>query len=202
MQILNHTQGSQEWLQARLGVAAASNFSKIITSTGVESKTLESYALELATQKMLVEPEEGYKNSSMQRGNDLEPLAREVYEQETLEPVQEVGLMLSDCGNYGYSSDGLVGDDGLIEIKCPQATTHFSYIMDNKLPTTYKAQVQGGLWVSGRQWADFVSYNPNFKENKLFIIRVERDEEFIAKLAVLVEKTIKLRDEFLTKIKG
>jgi putative phage-type endonuclease len=196
MQILSHTQGSQEWLQARLGVATASNFAKIITSTGAESKTLETYALELASQKMLVEPEECYKNSAMRRGNELEPVAREVYEQETLEPVQEIGLMISDCGNYGYSSDGLVGDDGLIEIKCPQATTHFEYIVNKKLPTAYKAQVQGGLWVSGRQWCDFVSYHPNFKENKLFIIRVERDEEFIQKLAVLVEKTIKLRDEF------
>jgi hypothetical protein len=203
MQILNHPQGSDEWLKARLGVATASNFDKIITSTGKESATLEKYALQLATEKMLVEPEPSYKSDAMSRGNELEPVAREAYQQATFEQVQEVGLMLSDCGNYGYSSDGLIGDDGLIEIKCPLATTHFKYLLDNKCPTDYWQQVQGGLWVSDRKWIDFVSFNPNFKEDRqLFVVRVKRNEEFIEKLAGLVAKTIKLRDELLTKIKG
>jgi hypothetical protein len=203
MQILNHAQGSDEWLKARLGVATASNFDKIITSTGKESATLEKYALQLATEKMLVELEPSYKSDAMSRGNELEPVARETYQQATFEQVQEVGLMLSDCGNYGYSSDGLIGDDGLIEIKCPLATTHFKYLLDNKCPTDYWQQVQGGLWVSDRNWIDFVSFNPNFKEDRqLFVIRVTRNEEFIEKLAILVAKTIKLRDEFLIKMEG
>jgi len=195
-------QGSQEWLKLRLGVATASNFDKIITSTGKESTTLEKYALQLATEKMLIEPEPTYKNEAMQRGNDLEPLAREAYCQAILEPVEEITMILSDCGNWGYSPDGIVGDEGLIEIKCPLATTHAKYLIDNKMPTDYWQQVQGGLWISSRQYCDFISFHPNFQDKQLFIIRVKRDEEFIQKLAILVNKTIRLRDEILTKIRG
>jgi putative phage-type endonuclease len=195
-------QGSEEWLKLRLGVATASNFDKIITTTGKESATLEKYALQLATEKMLIEPEPSYKNETMQRGNDLEPVARQTYQEATLEQVEEVTMIISDCDNYGYSPDGLIGKDGLIEIKCPLATTHSKYLIDNRMPTDYWQQVQGGLWVSGRKWCDFISFHPNFKEKQLFIVRVERDEQFIEKLAVLVDKTIKMRDEFLTKIKN
>jgi hypothetical protein len=111
-------------------------------------------------------------------------------------------MFKSDCGNFGYSPDGIVGDDGLVEIKCPLATTHFKYLLDNKMPSDYWQQVQGGLWVSQRKWMDFVSFNSYFKDKKLFTIRVERDEEYIAKLAELVNKVILLRNEFLNKLEG
>lgn len=201
MQILNLEQGSDEWLNARLGVATCSNFDKIITSTGKESATLPKYALELAVQKLLLEPEESFKSEAMQRGNDLEPEARGLYEEENLVVVDRVGMILSDCGNYGYSPDGLVGDDGLIEIKCPLATTHLKYLLDDKLPTDYVAQVQGGLMISGRKWCDFISYHPNFQEGrKIFIKRVFRDEDFIKSLKIGIEKVIDIRNDFLEKI--
>jgi putative phage-type endonuclease len=203
MQIIKDiAQGSEEWLKLRLGVATASNFDKIITSTGKESATLNKYALELATQYLISEPESSYKNEAMQRGNDLEPVARQAYSEATFQVVEEITMFKSDCGNFGYSPDGLIGDDGLIEIKCPQATTHTKYLIDNIMPTDYWQQVQGGLWVSGRKWIDFASFHPNFKEKKLFIIRVERDETYIAKLAQLAQKTITIRDEILKKIEG
>ena len=195
-------QGSEAWLQLRLGVATASNFNKIITATGKESATLPKYALELATQCLLTEPEPTYKNDAMQRGNDLEPIARQSYAEETFSVVEEIAMFKSDCGNFGASPDGLVGDDGLIEIKCPLATTHAKYLLDNKMPTDYWQQVQGLLWVSGRKWCDFVSFHPNFKEKQLFIIRVERDEAYIAELSRLAQKTITMRDEILKEIKG
>lgn len=202
----NCEQGSDEWLNLRKGVATASNFSEIITSTGKETTSrsssdpsrLEKYALELATNTLLSKVEDGYKNANMQRGNDLEPFARQAYQEETFALVKECGFITTDCGRFGYSPDGLVGDDGLIEIKCPLAKTHFGYILDDKCPNDYYAQVQGGLFITGRKWLDFVSYHPDFKQ-PLFVKRVERDEEFIAKLEVLLEKVDSLKRGFLTK---
>jgi len=121
------------------------------------------------------------------------------YQEETFSIVEQITMFLSDCGNFGYSPDGLVGDDGLIEIKCPKAITHFQYIIDNKGPSDYWQQLQGGLWLSGRKWIDFASYHPDFKTKQLLIIRVERDENYIAKLAQLANKVILLRNEFLNK---
>lgn len=203
MQIIRDIdQGSEEWLKLRLGVATASNFDKIITTTGKESESLKKYALQLATELMLETPEPAFKNDVMARGNELEPLARDAYQEQSFNVVEQITMFKSDCGNFGYSPDGIVDDDGLVEIKCPIATTHFKYLLDNKMPTDYWQQVQGGLWVSQRKWIDFVSYNSYFKDKKLFIVRVERDEEYIAKLAELANKVILIRDEYLNKLEG
>lgn len=202
MKILPLLQGSEEWLKARLGVATASNFSKIITSTGKESTSLSKYALELATEKMLIEPEESYENIHIRNGKEREPIARQLYCETKLCVVEEVGFIVSDCGDFGYSPDGLVGDKGLIEIKCPMATTHAKYLIDDKLPSDYVAQVQGGLFVSGREWCDFVSFHNNFQEDKkLFVKRIFRDEEFIKSLKVGLEKVVNLRNQYLEKLK-
>ena len=201
MKILNVIQGSDEWLKARLGVATASNFSKIVTSTGVIAKPHTEHALDLAGETLLDEPEDSYKSADMERGNELEPLAREAYEEYNFCTVTEVGLMLSDCGDWGYSSDGLVGEEGLIEIKCPKAKNHAKYLAGGKCPTAYIAQVQGGLMISDRKWCDFVSYHPDFKEGQqLFVCRVFRDEDFIIKLETNIKITIAKRDEILKNI--
>jgi putative phage-type endonuclease len=192
-------QGSQEWLQMRLGVATASNFDKIITSTGVESKALKDYAFELASDSLLTEPEVGFQSEAMIRGNELEEEARSYYSFVTDNKVEEVTFIKKD--NIGYSPDGLIGDNGLIEIKCPLKKNHLKYLIDNKLPTKYKAQVQGGLYISQREYCDFVSYHPLFKdEKKMLVIRVERDEEFIKKLSDLLIKTIELKNSLLTQL--
>lgn len=203
MQIIKDIeQGSPEWHKLRMGVATASNFSKIITPTGKLSTSIDGYALKLAAEYFLVEPEETYKSAAMERGTELEPDARQAYEEFNLIPVEQVTFIRSDCGNFGYSPDGLVDSDGLIEIKCPQDTTHLDYIIGGKVPTEYKAQVQGGLMVSGRKWCDFVSYHPNFKDDKrLFIVRAERDEEFISSLRAGIDLVIKKRDEILVKLR-
>ncbi len=203
MQIIKDIpQGSEEWTQLRLGVATASNFNKIITATGKESATREKYALQLATESTLFSAEPNFKNEIMARGNELEAEARQVYQEETFNIVEEITMFKSDCGNFGYSPDGLIANDGLIEIKCPLATTHFQYILDDKVPSDYWQQLQGGLWVSGRNWIDFVSYHPNFKEKKLFIKRVERDNNYICQLEIFVKKTILLKEKFLKQFKG
>jgi putative phage-type endonuclease len=200
MQIIKDIdQGSQEWLQLRLGVATASNFDKIITSAGVESKTLKEYAFELASDSLLTEPEASFQSEVMIRGNQLEEEARSYYSFVTDNKVEEVTFIKK--GNIGYSPDGLISDNGLVEIKCPLKKNHLKYLIDNKLPTKYKAQVQGGLYISEREYCDFISYHPLFKdEKKMLVIRVERDEEFIKKLSDLLIKTIELKNSLLTQL--
>lgn len=198
MEIINCEQGSKTWLKARLGVATASNFSKIVTSKGEPSKQLKPYAIKLASELLTVEHEESFLNKDMERGNELEPEARQAYQEYVFCEVQEVGFM--SCKDCGYSPDGLVGEDGLIEIKCPNQTTHTKYLYEDRLPVEYWAQCQGGLMVSGRKYLDFISYNPTFEHNSLFIKRVYRDEDFIKKLIQGIVKVIQIRDEFLAKI--
>jgi hypothetical protein len=121
--------------------------------------------------------EETYQNVAMLRGIELEAEARNLYKMINDVEVEEVGFCLSD--GYGCSPDGLVGKDGLIEIKCPIMSTHVEYLLDGTLPSDYFQQTQGQLLVTGRKWCDFVSHYPAIKP---LIIRVERDEVFIKKL--------------------
>ena len=196
MQILNVEQGSPEWIQARAGLATASNFSKIVTSKGDLSKSIKEYGLVLASQTLVDEVEPSFKNGHMARGNDLEFWAVDAYEEYTFDKVERVGFM--KCDGYGYSPDGLVGENGLIEVKCPMQKVHLKYIAEGVVPLEYYQQIQGALFVSGREWCDFVSYNPTFKgKHKLFIKRVFRDEHFIAWLEIGIRKVIAIRDEYL-----
>mgnify|MGYP003109553215 CR=1 FL=1 len=200
MQIIKDIeQGSQEWLQLRLGIATASNFKKIITSTGAESKSLKDYAFELASDSLLTEPEASFQSEAMIRGNELEEEARSYYSFVNDVKIDQVTFIKKD--EIGYSPDGLIGENGLIEIKCPLKKNHLKYLIDNKLPSDYKPQVQGGLYISEREYCDFISYHPLFKDDKkMFVVRVYRDEEYIKKLSDLLTKTIELKNEILTKL--
>lgn len=200
MEIINCEQGSEEWLEARLGYATASNFSKIVTSTGEISKQLTAYAIKLASERLTTEQEESYTSRDMEKGNELEPEARQAYQEYSFSEVEQVGFMVEKEIQAGYSPDGLVSKNGLIEIKCPNQTTHTKYLYEDRLPVEYKAQVQGGLLISGRQWCDFISYNPSFRERPLFIKRVLRDESYIASLQAGIKQAIGVRDKYLTKI--
>jgi len=173
--IIEAPQGSDEWLQARCGVITASNFATAIGS----GKTMQSYMYKLAAERITGEVAEMYKNDAMQRGNDLEPVACKEYEFEHNTTVQETSLWLLD-DDIGASPDRLIGDDGLLEIKCPLAHTHVGYLDKLKLPSIYKAQVQGQMWVTDRQWCDFVSYHPDMKS---MTIRVLRDDDYIKELS-------------------
>lgn len=201
MEIINCEQGSEEWLKCRLGKATTSEFSKIIDSSGKFSTQLRDYAYQLASELLMTEQDPFYINDYMIRGSELEQEAREAYEEYNLCSVEQVGFMSSK--DWGYSPDGLVGDDGLIEIKCPSQKTHTKYLVGNQLPTEYKAQVQGGLFVSGRKYCDFISFHPNFiKPNNLFFKRVERDENYIESLKIGLDKITKLKYEFLNEIRN
>lgn len=170
MIVCDGEQGTQEWLFDRLGKPSASNFDKILTPAKMEiSKAREAYLYELCSDMISGEIKESYKSFDMLRGNEKEADAVSAYEFLHDCEIQRVGFCLTDDGRYGASPDGLIGENGGVEIKCPKLITHHGYVKDNVLPRDYKLQVLGNLLVTGREWWDFMSYFPNIKP---FIIRV------------------------------
>ena len=192
MKICNHEQGSPEWFEARLGIPSASMFSKIVTTKGVWSTQADSYINQLVAERLTGEREEIYQSHHMIRGTELEPEARDMYCLVKDVEVQEVGFCLHDTLKAGCSPDGLIGEEGGLEIKAPAPATHVEYLRGGVLPSRYKQQVMGCLWITQREWWDFVSYHPNMKP---LIVRVERDEEYIAALEECVTKAVNLIEE-------
>lgn len=198
MKTYDFKQRSPEWYSIRCGVPTASNFDKIITTKGEPSKQMKKYLHKTAGEHITEVAEETYQNAAMVRGCEMEAEARALYEVITGEIVQEVGFCMDDSERYGCSPDGLVGKDGILEIKCPAIATHVGYLLDNKLPTEYFQQVQGSLLVTGRHWIDFMSYYPALKP---FIVRVTRDDKFIKALRIELEIFCKELREVIGRIK-
>lgn len=196
MRIISTEQGTPEWFAARLGVPSASMFSKLVTTKGTWSTQADSYINQLVAEQLTGEREEIYQSHHMIRGVELEPEARDLYCLMNDVEVQEVGFCLHDTLNAGCSPDGLVGEDGGLEIKCPAPATHVEYLRGGVLPSRYKQQVMGCLWVTQREWWDFVSYHPTMKP---LIVRVERDEEYIAALEQCITKAVNLIKENVDK---
>ena len=180
MRLIECEQGSPEWLTHRLGVPSASQFSKIVTGKGGKSTQVEAYINQLVAEELTGETTLVYVNEHMKRGTELEPDARELYEALTGQTVQEVGFCLHDTVNAGCSPDGLIGEDGGLEIKCPAPATHVEWVKAGVVPSKHLQQIMNCLWVTGRSWWDFMSYHQTMKP---LIVRVERDEEYIAALA-------------------
>jgi len=124
-----------------------------------------------------------FMNDAMRRGSELEPEARQFYTMLTRNPVEESGLIyLNELKRIGASVDGLVDVEGLVEIKCPSLTVHVDYLLDGVMPAQYVKQVQGQMWVTGRKWCDFLSYNPD--SHKMgFLFHVERDDVIIKSIS-------------------
>ncbi len=176
---INIKQGSPEWHALRAGKATASSFHKILTPTGKASTQAKVYMESLLAEIMIGESVSTWEgNKWTDRGTELEPDAICLYEMITEQSTQEVGFV-EDYG-VGCSPDRFIGDDGLLETKCPAAHTHAKYLLENKMPSEYTTQVQGQLYVTGRKWCDFTSYHP---EMPPLIIRVKRDEDYITKLS-------------------
>lgn len=193
MEVFNFEQRSEEWYAIRRGVVTASDIKNVLSKSSPRSTYLYDKAAELLTS----EAPEPFMNSYMQWGIDTEPQAKAYYELVTGNEALEVGFVKSNKF-VGCSPDGLIGDDGLIEIKCPKTSTHIRYLNSGKMPTTYKAQVQAQLWICERQWCDFVSFDPRIA-NKMLVVRVERDEEYIRELEASVGKFV---DELKAIIKN
>jgi len=179
MIVLNVEQRSDEWFAARRGIPTASNFKKIITATGKRSTQRKDYMYQLAAEKLTGIKEEGFTSKAMDEGTEREEECKWVYAMKKGVYVREVGIILSDDRRYGASPDGLVGDKGSIEMKNPKGKTAVKYLMANKVPSEYFQQVQGQLYVSEREWCDFISYYPGLP---MFIVRVFPDDVFIKQL--------------------
>lgn len=160
---LDVVQGSPEWIQARLGIPTASQFDRIVTAKTLKvSAQSVGYQYELLAEYFLQQPVSDAGTGFMARGLEIEQEARTWYELARSVDVQPVGLCLTEDRRIGASPDGLVGSEGLVEIKCPSAAVHIGYLLNpDRLVEKYQHQVQGGLWVTGRQWIDLVSYHPS-----------------------------------------
>jgi hypothetical protein len=190
MKIVDCAQGSPEWFAARCGVQSASRFAAIMATikTG-EAADRRNYRTDLVVERLTGKPLEGFTTPAMKQGIEREPFARMGYEARTGNIVQEVGFCLHDTLCAGASPDGLIDDDGGLEIKCPERSAHLRYLQQDMEPAEYTWQIQGGMWVTGRAWWDFVSYNPDFPEHlQLIVRRIPRNDEAIKKLAGEVEK--------------
>lgn len=187
MRILTADQYSPQWWDARRGIPTSSQFSRICTpAEGGYSGQADGYIHELIAS--LYDPTYGvvedYQSAAMKNGTILEPEARRFYEFERGHPVQEVGLCVTDDGRVGASPDGLVGEDGALEIKSPMHKTQVAYLLDGGLPLKYRCQAHGHLIVTGRDWCDFLSYAQGLPH---LLVRIEPDE-FTDKLRACLEQ--------------
>jgi len=178
-------QGTPEWRAERCGCATASCFDAVMAKIKAgEAATRAKYRVQLVTERLTGNPVDGYQNAAMLRGIELEPEARMAYEAARGVVVEEVGFVKHPTiANCGASPDGLVGEDGVLELKCPDSTTHLAYLEAGTVPSDYLAQMQGQMACTGRAWCDFVSYDPRFPPNlQLFVVRVPRDDAYIKAL--------------------
>lgn len=158
----NLEQGTGEWLEARRGIITASTIGQLITPATIKAASNDksrSLVWELIAQRITGYVYPTFTSDDMARGHLAEIEARDWYSR-TREPVAQMGFMRldADWGSLGYSPDGLVGDAGLIEVKSPRHKSHLQTVLEDEMPTTYMAQVQAGLLVSGREWCDFISW--------------------------------------------
>jgi putative phage-type endonuclease len=195
-------QRSEEWFQARLGKVTASRVADVLAKIkSGESASRRNYKIQLVSERLTGEKQETYVNQAMQDGIDREFYAREKYVQQFGE-VEEVGFIQHPTLEAGASPDGLVGTDGIIEIKCPMGSTHTETLMTQDIPSKYVPQVQFQLLVTGRKWCDFVSYNPMFPEHlQVFVKRIEADPVYQKELESEVRKFLEEVDTIINKLK-
>lgn len=180
-------QGTPEWLSERAGKVTASMISAVLMD--VKTAGYRDYQAQLVAEILTGRPQgSDYTNAAMQFGTETEPLARSAYEVETGFTVDDVGF----CQHHsieqaGASPDGLVGDSGLVEIKCPKVATHLGYLIAGVVPATYKNQMMWQMACTERDWCDFVSFRPDLPENlQLFKVRYLADPKRIAELETAV----------------
>jgi putative phage-type endonuclease len=203
MKVITAEQGSEAWLAARAGKVTASMISNVLAKP--ETATFRDYQAQIVAELLTGKPQgSDFTNEAMQFGTENEPFARSAYEASRGIMVDEVGLVLHPTiDRAGASPDGLVGSDGLVEIKCPKVATHLSYICAGVVPTKYKNQMLFQMICAERAWCDFVSFRPDLPEHlQLFVIRFQRDEAKIKELTIAVNAFLAQVDEMLKKLKG
>lgn len=200
-------QRTDEWFSARLGCVTASRTADVMAKTkSGYSASRGNYMAQLITERLTQSPTEGFSSFAMQWGTDTEPQARMAYELMTGEDVLEDGFVTHPTiTGFGASPDGIVGSDGLVEIKCPNSATHIDTLLSEKVPTKYVTQMQVQMMCCQREWCDFVSFDPRLPgDMNFFMQRVWADEERQKEIETevrlflleLEDKLQKLRDKF------
>ena len=196
-------QGTQEWLDARRGFITGSKFGAVMSKSRVKgalSKTAETYLNELLAGYLTGEPQGFQGNWATEWGNEHEDEARAAYTWETGNSVERVGFIEHPSESLvGCSPDGLIGSDGMLEVKCPfNSAVHVSNALRRTAPEEHDHQIHGNLWCTERAWCDFVSYDPRISERcQLIIVRVNRDERLIKQIA---EKVAAFRELLMTRL--
>lgn len=196
--LLDAEQGSDEWVQARLGKPTASNFNLIVTPQGKPSGSRYGFLGTLLEEFISGDPSSNFKSDDMQHGNNQEARSRAMYELETGHHVIEVGGVFADeSQNIMVSPDGLIPElrKGF-EAKNPKMKTHIKYCMEGICPVEYQIQVQGNLAYTNYDTWDFISFCPEWKPQPLFLITVRRDEKIIAAIKEEVGKFSKTLEAF------
>jgi putative phage-type endonuclease len=198
-------QGTAEWHQMRLGKVTASKIADVMATikTG-EAAGRINYRAQLVAERITGNPTESFTNSAMAWGTEHEPMAREAYERARGSIVEQVAFVDHPIiPMTGASPDGLIDDDGLVEIKCPNTATHIDTLLAGKAPAKYIPQMQWQMACTGRQWCDFVSFDPRLPEDlQLAIYRVERDEGLIAEYEYKVREFLQSVDDTIAKLEA
>lgn len=201
MEVFNMEQGTEEWFKVRAGVPTASCFSKIVTSKGELSKSLPAYANKLAGELLVEKSLDDFEgNVWTERGKEMEAQARAYYEFENNCDVAEIGFVIND--GVGCSPDGLVGDDGMLEIKCLKSENHIEAMLyfkkHGKAPTKYIPQVQAQMWVCGRAWCDLLFFHPDLPN---VVVRITPDKKVVEGMEKGKAEILKQRDDALAILK-
>jgi putative phage-type endonuclease len=205
MKTVEVQQGTAEWKAARAGMITASRICDVIAKIkSGEAASRRDYKAQLVVERLTGLPaEDGYTNAAMQWGNEQEPFARAAYEFKYGVMVDQVGFVGHPIVvTAGASPDGLVNEDGLVEIKCPKTATHLQYILDGRVPAQYVPQMQWQMECTGRDWCDFVSYDPRIpKEHlQLFVARLHKSAEYCVTLCAEVMALDQEVEEMLARL--
>ncbi len=200
--IVDVIQGSAEWVKLRIGMVTASRVADVMAKikTG-EAAARRNYRTEIVCETLTGRAADHFVTPAMTWGIETEPLARAAYEVMFDMVVDDIGFALhDDIKRFGASPDGLIGD-GLVEFKCPMTSTHIGYLLENKVPEEYVPQMLAEMACTGRQWCDFVSYDPRLpKRLRMFASRLQRDEEQIGKMEAEVEKFLEEVDLTIARL--
>jgi putative phage-type endonuclease len=200
--VIDVVQGTDEWKRARAGLITASRVADVLTKTkSGPAASRKNYAAQLIVERITGTPQErGFVSAEMRWGTEHEPDARSMYELERDVSVEQVGFVIHDELEYcGASPDGLVGTTGAVEIKCPGTAQHLALFEGGKIDARYVAQMQWVMFVAGRQWCDFVSYDPRVEipELVLYMQRIQRDEKWIENA---IQEVVRFEAEIRTRV--
>jgi putative phage-type endonuclease len=202
MKVLSMPQGSPEWLAARAGKVTASRINDVMASK--TTAAYRDYRAQIVAEILTEQPQEsGFTNAAMQWGTEQEKFARAEYELACDWTVDEIGIVLHPTIERGAASpDGLVSTNGLVEIKCPKTATHLQTLIDKKQPKQYENQMLWQMACTGREWCDFVSYDPRLPDDlQLFVHRFDRDDKRIEEIEAAVTQFLSEVNEMIDNIR-